>query len=133
MSFIAAPARLAAGLFILNSGINKRNLPEEAAAGLRDMGAVGVPQLADIPAKDFGRYLSYGEMGLGAALLTPKVPGWLAGAALGAFSGGLLNMYRQTPGMTVDGIRPTQEGTAIAKDVFLLGIAGTLILDSIFN
>ena len=35
------------------------------------------------------------------------------GAALGAFSAGLLNMYRKTPGMTVDGIRPTQEGTEI--------------------
>ena len=133
MSLAAAPARLAAGLFILNSGLGKRNLPEEAAQGLRDMGAVGVPQLADVPAKDFGRYISYGEMGLGAALLTPKVPGWAAGAALGAFSAGLLNMYRKTPGMTVDGIRPTQEGTAVAKDVFMLGIAGTLILDSIFH
>lgn len=133
MSLAAAPARLAAGLFILNSGLGKRNLPEEAAEGLRDMGSVGVPQVADIPAKDFGRYLSYAEMGLGAALLTPKVPGWMAGAALGAFSGGLLNMYRKTPGMTVDGIRPTQEGTALAKDVFMLGIAGSLILDSIFN
>ena len=133
MSLAAAPARLAAGLFILNSGLGKRNLPVESAEGLRDMGATGVPQLADVPAEDFGRYLSYGEMALGAALLTPKVPGWLAGAALGAFSGGLLNMYRQTPGMTVDGIRPTQEGTAVAKDVFMLGIAGTLILDSIFH
>ena len=133
MSLAAAPARLAAGLFILNSGLGKRNLPEEAAEGLRDMGAIGVPQLADVPAKDFGRYISYGEMGLGPALLTPTVPGWAAGAALGAFSAGLLNMYRKTPGMTVDGIRPTQEGTAVAKDVFMLGIAGTLILDSIFH
>lgn len=133
MSIAAAPARLAAGLFILNAGLGKRNLPEEAAQGLRDMGATGVPQLAEIPPKDFGRYLSYGEMALGAALLTPKVPGWMAGAALGAFSGGLLNMYRQTPGMTVDGIRPTQEGTALAKDVFMLGIAGSLILDSILH
>ena len=33
--------------------------------------------------------------------------------------------------MTVDGIRPTQEGTAVAKDVFMLGIAGTIILDSL--
>lgn len=133
MSFITAPARVAAGLFILNSGLGKRNLPEEASQGLRDMGAAGVPQVKDIPAKDFGRYLSTGEMALGAALLTPLVPGWLAGAGLAAFSGGLLNMYRNTPGMTVDGIRPTQEGTGVAKDVFLLGIAGTLILDSLKN
>lgn len=131
MSLISAPARLAAGAFILNAGLGKRNLPEEAYAGMRDAGAVGVPQLAQIPAKDFGKGLAYGEMALGAALLAPVVPGWLAGAGLAAFSAGLLNMYRKTPGMTVDGIRPTQEGTAVAKDVFMLGIAGTIILDSL--
>ena len=131
MSFISAPARLAAGAFILNSGLGKRNLPEEAAAGMRDAGSVGVPQLAQTPAKDFGKYLSYGEMALGAALLTPVVPGWLAGAGLAAFSAGLLNMYRKTPGMTVDGVRPTPEGLPVAKDVFMLGIAGTIILDSL--
>lgn len=131
MSFISAPARLAAGLFILNAGLGKRNLPVEAYAGMRDAGAVGVPALADVPAEQFGKAISYGEMALGAALLAPVVPGWLAGAGLAAFSGGLLNMYRKTPGMTVDGIRPTQEGTAVAKDVFMLGIAGTIILDSL--
>lgn len=133
MSLAAAPARLAAGLFILNSGLGKRNLPVEAAQGLRDMGATGVPQIADIPPKTFATYLSAGEIALGVALLTPVVPGWLAGAGLGAFSAGLLNMYRKTPGMTIDGIRPTQEGTGVAKDVFMLGIAGSLILDSIAN
>lgn len=133
MSLAAAPARLAAGLFILNSGLGKRNLPVEAAQGLRDMGATGVPQITDIPPKTFATYLSAGEIALGVALLTPVVPGWLAGAGLGAFSAGLLNMYRKTPGMTIDGIRPTQEGTGVAKDVFMLGIAGSLILDSIAN
>ena len=133
MSFAAVPARLAAGLFVLNSGLNKRNLPEAAAAGLRDMGAAGVPQLAKIPAKDFGKYLSYGEMAIGGALLAPFVPGWLAGAALTAFSAGLLNMYRKTPGMTVDGVRPTQEGTGLAKDVFMLGIGASVVADSILN
>ncbi|AKT51007.1 hypothetical protein [Arsenicicoccus sp. oral taxon 190] len=133
MSIAAAPARIAAGLFLINSGLGKRNLPEEAAQGLRDMGAAGVPQLTKIPAKDFGNYLAYGEIALGAALLVPAVPGWLAGAGLGAFSAGLLNMYRNTPGMTVDGIRPTQDGVGLAKDVFLLGIAGTLVVDSVVN
>lgn len=133
MSFASAPARLAAGLFILNSGLGKRGLPTEAYEGMRDAGAVGVPQIADIPADQFGKLLAYGEIGLGAALLTPFVPGWLAGAGLAAFSGGLLNMYRKTPGMTIDGVRPTQEGTAVAKDVFMLGIAGSLIIDSLRN
>ena len=131
MSFISAPARLAAGAFVLNSGLSKRHLPEEAYAGMRDAGAVGVPQLAEIPAETFGKGLAYGEMALGAALLTPVVPGWLAGAGLAAFSAGLLNMYRKTPGMTIDGVRPTPEGLPVAKDVFMLGIAGTIILDSL--
>lgn len=133
MSIALAPARLAAGLFLVNSGLSKRHLSEEAATGLRDMGAVGVSQLKDVPAKQFGTALAYGETALGAALLTPVVPGWAAGLGLGAFSAGLLNMYRQMPGMTVDGIRPTEAGTPIAKDVFLLGIAGALILDSVLN
>ena len=133
MSLAAAPARVITGLYLINSGLGKRNLPVEAAEGLRDMGAVGVPQLADVDPKTFGTALAYGEIALGAAMLVPAVPGWIAGAGLGAFSAGLLNMYRKTPGMTVDGIRPTQEGTAVAKDVFMLGIAGTLILDSIFH
>ncbi|MDO5711058.1 MAG: hypothetical protein Q4P32_04875 [Micrococcales bacterium] len=133
MSFALAPARLAAGLFLVNSGLAKRHLSPEAAKGLRDMGTVGVPQLKDVSPKTFGTALAYGETTLGAALLLPTVPGWAAGLGLGAFSAGLLNMYRKTPGMTLDGIRPTQEGTAIAKDVFLLGIAGALILDSVLN
>ncbi len=39
-------------------------------------------------------------------------------------------MYLKTPGMTQDdGIRPTADGTGLAKDVWLLGIALGLILD----
>jgi len=45
------------------------------------------------------------------------VPGKVAGAGLTAFAAGLLGLYLRTPGM-----RPTQQGTAIAKDVWLLGI-----------
>lgn len=131
MSFVQVPARLAAGAFILNSGLGKRDLPDEAAAGLQEMGAAGVPQLKEMEPQQFKKFITATEIGIGAALLTPVVPGWLAGAALAAFSGGLLNMYRNTPGMTVDGIRPTQEGTGVAKDVFMLGIAGTLIADSL--
>lgn len=131
MNIVTAPARVAAGLFILNSGLGKRNMPQEQAEAMRDQGAVGVPPLKDVDANTFGTALAYGEIALGAALLCPKVPGWLAGAGLAAFSGGLLNMYRKTPGMTIDGIRPTPEGLPVAKDVFMLGIAGTLILESL--
>ncbi len=70
-------------------------------------------------------------IGLGAALLLPFIPGRLAGLALAGFSGDLLAMYVRTPGMTQDDvICPTQEGTPVAKDVWMLGIGLSLIRDS---
>ncbi len=54
----------------------------------------------------------------------------VAGAALTGFSGALLGLYLRTPGMR-QGLRPTQQGTAIAKDVWLLGIGAGLVLDDL--
>lgn len=124
------PARVAAGAYLINSGINKLDLPEETVASLQDLGAQGVPQIKQIDRAQFGKLLAYGEIAMGGLLLLPFVPGWLAGLPVTAFSAGLLNAYRKTPGMTVDGIRPTQEGIGMAKDVFLLGIGGSLVLDA---
>lgn len=124
------PLRLAAGAFILNSGLSKRNLPAEAAAGLQGMAAGAVPQVKKMTPEEFGKTLSTGEIVLGAALLTPFVPSTLAGAGLAAFSGGLVRMYLKTPGMTQEGsIRPSQDGTALAKDAWLLGGGLTLLID----
>ena len=70
------------------------------------------------------------EVILGAALLTPVVPAALAGAGLTAFSAGLLGLYLKVPGMRQQGtLKPTQEGQAIAKDSWLLGIGLALLLD----
>jgi hypothetical protein len=67
-------------------------------------------------------------VGLGAALLLPFVPDGLAGAALTAFSAGLLGLYVRVPGLRQEGsIRPTQQGTAIAKDVWLLALGLSLM------
>ncbi|HXZ74670.1 MAG TPA: hypothetical protein VEH31_27905, partial [Streptosporangiaceae bacterium] len=69
--------------------------------------------------------------GLGAVLLTPFVPAALAGAALTAFSGGLLVMYLRTPGMRKPGsLAPTPAGLAISKDVWMLGIGLGLLTDA---
>src|SRR5262249_325883 len=79
---------------------------------------------------DFARLLAVSEMALGAALLVPVVPAGLAGASLTAFSGGLLGMYVKTPGMRREGsLRPSQRGTALAKDVCILRIGLSLIAD----
>ena len=126
------PPRLAAGAFILNSGLSKRDLDEESAAGLQGMAANAYPQLKEMSPQDFGKFVSTGETALGAALLLPIVPSWLAGLGLTAFSGSLLRMYLRTPGLTQeDGIRPTGDGTSVAKDVFMLGIGLGLVVDAL--
>ncbi len=128
------PLRLATGAFILNSGLTKRGIDADSAAGMQGMAASVVPQAAQMPPEQFGKVLSTGEMALGAALLLPFVSPLKAGLALTAFSGGLLQMYRKTPGMTEsDGIRPTQAGTAIAKDVWMLGAGLALVIDGLLD
>src|SRR5699024_3885565 len=117
------------GAFILNSGIGKLGMPAEAAEGLQAMAARGVPPLGDLTPEQFAKFLSCGEIAVGASLLLPFVPTRLAGLGLAAFSGSLLSMYLRTPGMTeADGVRPTQDGTAVAKDSWLLAIAVALLL-----
>ncbi len=125
------PLRLATGAFILNSGLGKRGLQGEAAEGLQGMASVTLPgPLREMDATEFAQLLSRAEIALGVALLAPFVPSRLAGAALTAFGGGLLSLYMRTPGMRQEGsIRPTQAGTALAKDVWLVGAGLTLLLD----
>ncbi|TNC16824.1 hypothetical protein FHE66_13490 [Georgenia sp. 311] len=126
------PPRLAAGAFILSSGLDKRGLDEEQAAGLQEMGARAFPLLKDMSAKDFGKLLSTAEISLGVALLSPFVPSLAAGLGLTAFSSGLVRMYLRTPGATrEDGIRPTPDGIAMSKDIWLVGIGLGLVLDSL--
>ncbi len=134
MSLAQLPLRLTTGAFVLNSGIGKLNLTTEEAEGLQQMAANGVPVLADMSPEAFRRFIAVTEISVGAMQLIPKVPGWLAGSALGVFSAGLINMYLNTPGMTQDdGVRPTSEGTAVAKDIWMLGAGASMIVDSLFN
>jgi uncharacterized membrane protein YphA (DoxX/SURF4 family) len=116
--------RIATGAFILNSGLGKRNADEGTAAGLHGFAASTYPFLKDVPPATFAKALATGEIVIGAALLTPFVPTAVAGAALTAFSAGLLGLYLRTPGMTKPGlsVAPTQEGLPISKDVWMLGI-----------
>ncbi|PWD50217.1 hypothetical protein C8046_05610 [Serinibacter arcticus] len=124
------PLRATSGAFILNSGIGKLALDAESAAGLQAMASNAFPQVKELKPEEFGKLLAVAETALGAALLLPFVPRVVAGLGLTAFSGGLLWMYHKTPGLTVDGVRPSPEGIGIAKDVFLLGIGLALLLDN---
>lgn len=126
------PFRVATGAFILNSGLGKRNLPAENAKALQGMAAQAFPFVKKWDATTFGTALSTAEIGIGAALLAPIVPSFLAGAALAAFGGGMVTMYWKTPGMHEEGTpRPTQEGIALAKDVWMLGGGLTLMFDGL--
>ena len=126
------PGRLAAGAFILNAGLGKWSADEETAARLHGTAAGSYPFLSRVKPKDFARLLAVGEIALGSALLVPVVPPAAAGAGLTAFSAGLLGLYARTPGMRKeDGIRPTQQGTPLAKDVWMLGIGLGLIVDAL--
>lgn len=117
------PPRISAGAFILNSGLGKRGADEGTAAGLHGFASGTYPFLKNVDPTTFAKALAYGEIAVGTALLAPFVPTALAGAALTAFSSGLLGLYLNTPGMRKPGsLAPTQEGLTVAKDVWLLGI-----------
>jgi hypothetical protein len=126
------PPRVAAGAFILNSGLSKAGADEGTAAGTHGM-AVGVyPFLEKHEPQEFTRLLAKSEIALGAALLLPMVPSLLAGAALTAFAGGLLGLYLKTPGMRQEGsLKPTPQGIGLAKDVWMLGIGLGLVLEEL--
>lgn len=126
------PVRLATGAFILNSGLSKRNAGKEATEHLHGFASGAYPQFQDMPPEQFVKMLSAGEIALGAALLTPFVPTGVAGAALAGFAGGLGGLYWRTPGLHEEGsVRPTQQGTPIAKDAWLLAIGTALVLDAL--
>jgi hypothetical protein len=126
------PLRLTAGAYILNSGLSKRRPDDSTAAALHGMAATSYPFLREVKARQFVQMLSTAEIGLGTALLVPVVPAALAGAALLAFSTGLVGLYLRTPGMREPGsLRPTQQGIALAKDVWLTGIGASLVVDGL--
>ena len=133
MSVTQIPLRLATGAYILNSGISKLGADEGTAQYLHGAAASTYPALfKDMDPAKFARLLACSEIGVGAALLAPMVPATVAGAALTGFGASLVGMYLRTPAMTLDdGIRPSQEGMAVAKDVWLVGAGLTLLSQGI--
>jgi hypothetical protein len=127
------PVRLATGAFILNSGLSKlRSTDDEMHKQLHGMASTAYPALEGVEAKDFTKALAAGEVVLGTAVLTPVIGAGLAGAGLTAFSAGLLGLYWRIPALRQPGsIRPSQEGMAIAKDSWMLGIGLGLLIDAV--
>jgi hypothetical protein len=125
------PGRVAAGAYILHAGLEKWNGDEARAQALHGMTANAFPMLKDVPPAKFLKILAGSEIAIGAALLSPFVPTALAGAALTGFSGGLLALYARTPALRKPGsIWPSQAGTAVSKDVWMLGIGLGLLTDA---
>ncbi|WP_406179659.1 hypothetical protein [Streptomyces sp. NBC_01006] len=126
------PLRLTAGAFFLNSGLAKRGADEATAERLHQFAAGTYPFLGEQDAQKFVRVLSAGELAIAATLLVPLVPAAVAGVALTAFTVGTLGLYLRTPGMRQEGsLRPTEQGIALAKDVWLLGIGVSLIAEGV--
>jgi uncharacterized membrane protein YphA (DoxX/SURF4 family) len=123
--------RVAAGGYILHSGLQKWRGNEATAAGVHGMAANVYPVLKTVPPEHFLRMLAGAEMTVGAIVLAPFVPTVLAGMTLTGFSAGLVGLYARTPGMRKPGsIWPTPQGTGLSKDMWLLGIGLGLLADA---
>ena len=126
------PGRIATGGYILHAGLEKWHGDETRAKALHGAASRAFPVLERIPPGRFLRILAASEIAIGTALLVPVVPNAVAGAALTGFSGSLLTMYARTPAMRKPGsIWPSQAGTAVSKDVWMLGIGLGLVADGL--
>ncbi|MGB6059574.1 MAG: hypothetical protein WBF71_15060 [Microthrixaceae bacterium] len=123
------PLRVSTGAYVLHAGMSKWNGDEGLAVGLHSGAKGPFPFLEAVPPKTFLKGLAAGEMATGAVLLSPFISSRMAGAALAGFSGSLLTMYMKTPAMRKPGsIWPSQDGTAVSKDVWMFGIALSLLM-----
>ena len=96
------------------------------------MAAGAFPFLSKVPPATFLKTLAAAEVGTGALLLTPFVSNKIAGSCLTAFAGSLVTMYLRTPAMHKPGsVWPTPAGTAVSKDVWMLGIGLGLLADAV--
>lgn len=124
------PARVTTGAYVLNSGLGKLHADQQTAESLQGFAATTYPVLGKLDAQRFTRLLAAGEIVTGVALLVPLVPAVVAGAALTGFAGALLGLYLRTPGMRQErSLRPTEQGISLAKDVWLLGVGLSLVVD----
>ncbi|MDT4893440.1 MAG: hypothetical protein QOE97_2475 [Pseudonocardiales bacterium] len=130
-----APVRAVTGAYILSSGIDKLQAGEETAKGLHGFATTAYPQFEKIEPTLFVRGLGIAEVTVGGILLLPVASPLIAGAGLMAFSGGLLTLYWRTPGMRRGPTdpRPSQDGVPLAKDLWMLGIGASLLIDAILD
>lgn len=124
------PTRVAAGAYVLHTGLENWKGSEEQAKALHGMASGSYPFVEKIEPATFLKILAAAEIGVGAALLTPFVSNRLAGSVLTAFAGSLVTLYLRTPALHKPGsVWPTQQGVGVSKDVWMLGIGLGLVAD----
>ena len=117
------PLRAATGAFILNEGLGRRSVDPKGTDGL----ASTIPPLATAEPATVGKAVAGAEVALGALLLAPFIPPVVAGAALAAFSAGLLRSRWHSIDRDPE---PDKEKT-VAKDLWMLGTGLALVLDGV--
>lgn len=128
------PVRLAAGSYLLNSGLSKWDADEATAKRLHGFASSTYPLLTDVEPPPFAQALARSEVAIGTALLLPFAPAAVAGFGLAAFSAGLLGLYLRAPRMRREGsLRPSEQGIPPAKDVWLAAIGTSLVADGVVN
>jgi hypothetical protein len=130
-----APVRAVTGAYILSTGLDKLQAGDETTKGVHGLASSAYPQIEKVDPKLFTRGLGVTEVTMGGMLLLPVVPPAVVGAGLIAFSSGLITLYWKSPGLRrgPNDPRPSQDGVAIAKDAWMLGIGASLLLDAIFD
>jgi hypothetical protein len=83
---MAPAAEVITGAYFLNSGLAKRGADDATASQLHGFAWGTYPFLGKLDAKRFTGLLSTAEIAIGAALVVPVVPAWLAGAGLTVFA-----------------------------------------------
>lgn len=123
------PIRVAAGVFILNSGVTKLASDEAGLEHVYSTAITAYPFLESIGSSNFGKLLGLYETAVGSVLLAPFVTDSKAGAFMFPLTAGLFGLYLNIPGMRREGsLRPSNQGIPLAKDGWLLAISLSLIL-----
>ncbi len=116
----------------MNSGLNKLNGEDEYLEHVFGMAVTAYPILDAVGSTRFSKLFGSLEVLIGTLLLIPLIPDAVAGTVMLPFSAGLAGLYLRIPGMRADkSVRPTSQGIAMAKDLWLLGISLSLITSQV--
>src|SRR4051794_4386484 len=114
------PPRVATGSYILHMGLEKFRGGQQQAEAIHKKASPASPFLSKTPSPTSRRTWAIGEMTAGGVLPLPLVPDVIAGAALTAFSSGLVTMYLRTPALhKPNSVWPTPAGIGVSKDIWM--------------